>query len=83
LLIAHARTYGEIGKIGILDLVAQIQVDRKMIVSFNIITITYAENADPENDQPCDRSKKTAAIVAVSFWEICPHWLMVAWPALF
>jgi predicted signal transduction protein with EAL and GGDEF domain len=25
----------------------------------------------------------TAAIVAVSFWEICPHWLMVAWPALF
>jgi signal transduction histidine kinase len=24
-----------------------------------------------------------AAIVAVSFWEICPHWLMVAWPALF
>jgi hypothetical protein len=25
----------------------------------------------------------TAAILAVSFWEICPHWLMVAWPALF
>jgi predicted signal transduction protein with EAL and GGDEF domain len=25
----------------------------------------------------------TAAIVAVSFWEICPHWLMAAWPALF
>ena len=25
----------------------------------------------------------TAVIVAVSFWEICPHWLMVAWPALF
>jgi two-component system, sensor histidine kinase and response regulator len=25
----------------------------------------------------------TAAIVAVSFWETCPHWLMVAWPALF
>jgi two-component system sensor histidine kinase/response regulator len=25
----------------------------------------------------------TAAIVAVSFWQFCPHWLMVAWPALF
>ncbi|MBV9877174.1 MAG: response regulator [Verrucomicrobia bacterium] len=25
----------------------------------------------------------TAVIVAVSFWEIRPHWLMVAWPALF
>ena len=24
-----------------------------------------------------------AAIVAVSFWEICPHWLIVVWPVLF
>jgi MFS family permease len=24
-----------------------------------------------------------ATIVAVSFWKICPHWLIVAWPALF